>query len=262
MSAVREPCELITIPISHYCERARWALDRAGIAYRERAHLQMIHWAVVRRAGGNGTVPVLVCGDRVLADSADIVAAADAQAPANRRLYPDDPAAAADVRELERDFAERLGPDGRLWMYHSLHRRRDLAVAYGCAGVPAWERRLLQAAYPVLIRGIDRFLKITPAAAAQSETEVRATFEAVAERLADGRPYLCGTSFTAADLTFAALAAAVLMPPEYGVPLPQPNELPTAMAGVVRELRAHPAGAHALAMYRDERRLGPQTTVS
>ena len=43
---------------------------------------------------------------------------------------------------------------------------------------------------------------------------------------------------------FAALAAAVLMPPEYGVPLPQPEVLPATMAAVVLELRAHPAGAH------------------
>ena len=26
---------LITIPISHYCEKARWALERAEIPYRE-----------------------------------------------------------------------------------------------------------------------------------------------------------------------------------------------------------------------------------
>ena len=43
------------------------------------------------------------------------------------------------------------------------------------------------------------------------------------------------------------------MPPEYGVPLPQPEELPAAMAATVRELRAHPAGAHALRMFREER---------
>jgi len=254
MSVDGSPCVLITIPISHYCEKARWALDRAGVRYRERPHLQLIHWLAVRRAGGGRTAPVLVCGDRVLADSAEIVAEADTRAPDARRLYPDDPAAADEVRELEREFDERLGPQGRLWMYDALRGRRDIAIAYACTGVPAWERRVLPVAYPLVTRVIDRYLRITPDAVARSEAEVRGIFDAVAERLADGRPYLCGDRFTAADLTFAALAAAVLMPPEYGVPLPQPDELPEPMAAVVRELRAHPAGAHALAMFRTERR--------
>ena len=37
------PARLITIPISHYCEKARWALDRAGIGYREERHVQIVH---------------------------------------------------------------------------------------------------------------------------------------------------------------------------------------------------------------------------
>jgi glutathione S-transferase len=254
MSSSGQPCVLITIPISHYCEKARWALDRAGVSYRERAHLQLIHWLAARRAGGGTTVPVLVCGDRVLTDSADIVDEADAKAPPGRRLYPDDPEAAAEVRALQRDFDTDLGPHGRRWMYNQMRGRRDLAIAYGCTGVPSWERRALALGFPVMTRVIDRFLDITAASAAQSEAEVRIVFDAVAERLSDERPYLCGERFTAADLTFAALAASVLMPPEYGVPLPQPEELPAQMAAVVRELRDHPAGAHALAMFRDERR--------
>lgn len=253
MSASHRPV-LITIPISHYCERARWALGRAGVDYDERPHLQLVHWVAVRRAGGGRTAPVLVWGDRVLADSAEIVCAADEQAPPERQLYPGDPGAAAEVRALEDDFSARLGPQGRLWMYHGLRGQRDIAIAYACTGVPAWERRVFPLVFPLAARIIDRYLGVTPAAAARAETEVRATFAAVAARLADGRPYLCGDRFTAADLTFSALAAAVLMPPEYGVPLPQPGELPAAMAAVVRELRAHPAGAHAMAMFRDERR--------
>ena len=247
-------CVLITIPISHYCEKARWALDRAGVAYREEAHLQVIHRLAVRRAGGGTTVPVLVCGDRVLADSEDILDEADVRAPADRRLFPDDPAAAEEVRALERDFDENLGPDGRRWMYYEMRARRDLAVAYGCTGVPGWQRRSLPFTYPLVIRMVNRYLDIDAETAAQSASGVRSVFDAVAERLGDGRQYLCGDRFTAADLTFAALAASVLMPPEYGVPLPQPDELPAGLAAAVRELRAHPAGAFALRMFRDERR--------
>ena len=250
----RGPHVLITIPISHYCEKARWALDRAGIGYEEQAHLQLIHWLAVRRAGGGRTAPVLVCGDRVLAESADIVDEADAKAPAGRRLYPDEPGAASEVRALEHDFDTNLGPHGRRWMYYEMRGRRDLAIAYGCTGVPTWERWALPLAYPAVIWVINRYLDITPDTAAQSVAQVRTSFDAVAERLSDDRQYLCGDRFTAADLTFAAMAASVLMPPEYGVPLPQPEELPAAMGRVVREFRAHPAGAHALAMFRDERR--------
>jgi glutathione S-transferase len=245
---------LITIPISHYCEKARWALDRAGFRYEERAHLQILHWIPVARAGGRKTAPVLVWGDRVFADSADIVEEASAKAPPQLSLFPDDSAAAAEVRALQGDFDARLGPEGRRWMYDGLRGRRDIAVGYACTGVPAWQRRALPFAYPVVARIIDRYLDVTPATAARSEAEVRAIFDAVAERLGDGRPYLCGERFTAADLTFASLAAPLLMPPEYGVPLPQPDELPAAMAATVRELRAHPAGAHALKMFREERR--------
>jgi glutathione S-transferase len=244
---------LITIPISHYCEKARWALDRAGIGYRERAHLQALHWIPVARAGGRKTAPVLVWGDRVFADSADIVAEASAKGAPARGLFPADPAAAAEVRALERDFDARLGPEGRRWMYYALRGRRDIAVAYGCTGVPTWQRRALPLVYPVAVRIIDRYLDVTPATAARAETEVREIFDGVAERLSDGRPYLCGERFCAADLTFASLAAPLLMPPEYGVPLPQPEELPAAMATTVRELRTHPAGAYALKMFREER---------
>jgi len=245
---------LITIPISHYCEKARWALDRAGIAYEERAHLQVLHWLPVRRAGGGKTAPVLVWGDRVFADSADIVEEASAKAPPGRGLFPEEPAAAAEVKALQSDFDDRLGPEGRRWMYNALRGRRDIAVAYACTGVPAWQRRGLPLAYAAVSRIIDRYLDVTPATAAQSEASVRAIFDDVAARLSDGRPYLCGDRFSAADLTFAALAAAVLMPPEYGVPLPQPEELPAAMAATVRQLREHPAGAYALKMFRQERR--------
>ncbi len=249
---------LITIPISHFCEKARWALQRAGIQYEERAHLQVFHRLAVRRAGGSGTAPVFLWGDRVLADSTDILEAVDAQAPPELRLFPADASKAAAVRSLETDFDERLGPAGRRWMYYGLRGRREISTRYACTGIPAWQRRSLPLVYPLAARIIDRVLDVTPETAARSEQEVEASFERVAEQLADGRPYLCGERFSAADLTFAALAAAVLMPPEYGVPLPRSGELPEPMAERVRAWRAHPAGAHALRMFREERQRRPK----
>jgi len=42
---------LVTIPISHYCEKARWALERAGVPYREERHVQGVHILASRLAG-------------------------------------------------------------------------------------------------------------------------------------------------------------------------------------------------------------------
>jgi glutathione S-transferase len=240
-------CELITIPISHYCEKARWALDRAGVPYRERAHLQVVHWFHVKRAGGGWTAPVLRCGSTVLAESADIVRWADERGGLG--LYP-----SGEVRDMESDLDARLGPHGRRWMYDAIRGSGGLVRKYGVTGVPAWERRSVPVAFGLVTRVIDRYLEITPESAAESLRVVHETFDSVGSRLSDGRPFLVGDRFTAADLTFAALSAAVLMPPEYGVPLPSPDELPARMAGVVRELRAHPAGEFALKLYRQERR--------
>ena len=245
---------LITIPISHFCEKARWALDRAGIAFEERPHVQVIHRRAARRAGGEKTVPVLVRSGTVLTDSAQIVDFADSRAPADRRLYPIAASAADRIRDFERELDEGLGPEGRLWMYNAMRGQRTLVTRYNLTGVPAWERRAFPLFYPLMSRVIDRVLGVSDEAAVRAEQTVRTCFDRVAERLADGRRYLMGDRFTAADLTFSALSAAVLVPPEYGVPLPQPDELPEPMAAVVNELRAHPAGQHALRMYREERR--------
>lgn len=47
--------------------------------------------------------------------------------------------------------------------------------------------------------------------------QVRALFAELGERLQGGRRrYLVGDAFTAADLTFASLAALVLLPEQYG----------------------------------------------
>lgn len=252
---------LVTIPISHYCEKARWALDRAGISYVERAHVQAIHRFATRRAGGGLTAPVLLCADGALADSTDILAWADAQSPPLRALYPKNPDRAAAVRRLEDYFNTRLGPQSRCWLYQQLRKRRDLALDYGCTGVPAWERMTLRVGYPALIAIVARVLDVTPTTGLQSEHEVRAVFDAVGEYLGDGRPYICGEEFTAADLTFSALAAPMLMPVGYGVQLPQPDELPSYTAEVVHELRAHPAGRHALRMFGTERSASPSAAL-
>jgi glutathione S-transferase len=83
--------ELITIPMSHYCEKVRWALDRLGVAYREDRHLQLFHYAYALWRGRTVYVPVLVTPGGAIADSTRILQHLDRSAPEALRLYPDAP---------------------------------------------------------------------------------------------------------------------------------------------------------------------------
>ena len=56
-------------PIRHYCEKARWALERAGIPFTEERHVQGIHRIASKRAGGHGTTPVLVTPEGAIGES-------------------------------------------------------------------------------------------------------------------------------------------------------------------------------------------------
>jgi glutathione S-transferase len=240
---------LVTIPISHYCEKARWALERAGIGYREERHVQGVHRLAARRAGGGTTVPVLVTPEGAIGDSAEILLWVDERTPAEHRLFPREREARLDAASLCRRLDDELGPRGRRLMYIHLLAQRELALSFNNRGVPGWEDRMIRWGWPLVGRMIGSVLEIRPGIETEDEAVVWHEFDFVAELLADGRPFLSGERFGAPDLTFAALSAALVVPPEYGTPLPQPDELPPPMAAIVRRARAHPAGRHALAMY-------------
>ncbi len=234
---------LITIPISHYCEKARWALDRAGIDYVEERHVQGPSRIYSKRAGGSGTTPVLVTDTGSLTESEDIVAFAD---PSLRQRDPE-------VLGITRWLDENLGrPDRRLIYAHVLP-HRDLLMSFNNTGVPAWEARTMQIAWAIVAPWAVRQLGIGSGTAERDEALTWHAFDAVAEWLSDGRPYLFGDTFTAADLTFAALSAPVTGPPEYGTSLPAPGELPAQTADMIGRFREHPAGQFALRLYREQR---------
>jgi len=245
---------LITIPISHYCEKARWALERAEMPYREERHVQGIHRVAARRAGGGATVPVLVTPEGTLGESEQILAWIDEHVPAEQRLFPTQPRERSEVLALCRRFDERLGPSGRRLMYVHMLPQRGLMLRFNNQGVPRWEDRTMRWGWPLLMRLGRRELGIRPGIEAEDQAVVWRELDFVAALLADGRPHLGGERFGAADLTFAALSTAVIVPPVYGVPLPQPDALAPHTAALVKRAREHPAGRYALDLFVERRR--------
>jgi glutathione S-transferase len=242
---------LITMPHSHYAEKARWALDRLALPYREQAHIPLLHRLPTTRHGGRG-VPVLLHQGRRLVDSTDILVHADAFCGGDR-LYPRDATQRHEVESLEERFDEALGPHTRRWAYAQLLSQRQLLRPMMSRSVPRLEAILLPLIMPILIPSIRAAFRITPDSAERSRRRVHEVFREVDERLRDGRRFLVGDRFTAADLTFAALASPVLLPAGCGASYPEPGAVPEAMRDEVLRQRDTAAGRFALRLYAQER---------
>lgn len=252
---------LTSIAFSHYVEKARWALGRFGVPYRERKLLPFLHFPAVYavhrgkrgrtdRASTPYSTPVLETPEgEVLCDSAAIVRyLSDQFAPPGHELYPRD-----EVAALEQQLHDHLGPHARRLVYGAVFEDLSLLRDMARHNVGRVQSSLFLALLPAAVGGLRRVFAITPDNLQRSTDVVRREMQAISERLSDGRPYLLGERFTAADLAFACMAAPLLLPPEYSAWLPEPSRMPEASQALLAELRGTPAGQHAMRMFAEER---------
>jgi glutathione S-transferase len=227
---------LITIGVSHYCEKARWALERARLPFREECHPPVFHVVVAKRLGGGRSTPVLVAPTGTFNDSTEILRQVDRECARDLRLYPD------------------LGPAARRLVYYHL---LDLPLIYPIMvdGVGRMERGLFRPLFPLCRRMMKKLLNINAAGAQRSRGKIDELYDEMDRLLTDERRYLVGDRFSAADLTFAALSVPLLLPPEYPFPMPPLEALPVDFQTEVARYRATGAGQFALRIYADERRI-------
>jgi glutathione S-transferase len=243
---------LITFRISHYCEKVRWALDRTSFSYIEECHLPPLHRLKTTPLGGN-SVPVLVTEAKVFKDSADILKYVDAAAPSHLKLYPESPELQHEVDKLEVQFNQKLGVLIRQWGYFYVLQNQSLMQQLWCEGVPAWEKFLFPLVFPWTRRLVYSSYNVHCESAISAYHRTQRIFKTISRRLADGRKYLVGDCFSAADLTFASLSAPGLVPPEYGGIFPELNQLPDELVEQIQTLRETVAGQYVLRLYQEER---------
>lgn len=131
---------------------------------------------------------------------------------------------------------------------------KPLAVRSLAADLGGLERSLLSTFYAPIVMFMRRAMRIDAAGANRSLNVLTQVILEMDQRLSDGRRYLAGDRFTAADLSFAALMAPVIWPKEYGCPLPDLNDLPRAAREQVLAWRQTRPGQLVLRLYAEERR--------
>jgi glutathione S-transferase len=275
------PARLITIPVSHYCEKTRWALTRLQIPFVEERHMPPFHrfatQRVVKRIGveemteaeqnlspinrwisqrvGGQSVPILIVPGKILKSSDEILSYLEAIAPPELTLYPTDPALRQQVETLVQTFDSTLGPAVRLWAYFYLMDQPDLLQPLWCEGVPWFERLLFPVVFPWMRSNVLQIYGISESTMIAAHESICKTFETVETLLADGRTYLVGDRFSAADLTFTTLAAAMVLPAGYGVALPLLDHLPAAMVTSIQQFRETAGGKFVLRLYQERNHL-------
>ncbi len=202
--------ELYQFPFSHFCEKARWALDYKGVAYRTVNFLPVFHVVPMRRLAPKSSVPVLRDGQTVIQGSGEIVSYLDAKYPASP-LTPSDPDAARKALEWEAFLDAQIGVTVRAYFYfHALSERR-LALGFLLQGAPRYKRPLFKLAFPLVRRTMLRFMNLNAQTAKQSEECLRSALERLDEAL-DGRRFLVDNRFSRADLTACALLSPLCLP--------------------------------------------------
>jgi len=242
--------ELLQFRHSPYSEKVRWALDVKHVPHRRRSLLPGPHMATVKRLTGHTFTPVLLHDGKALDGSARILDWLDAHyaAPA---LMPVDPTLNEEARRIERWFDDDLTPRIRRAVLDALLQQPGYFASIFADGAPAFKRSAYACVVPFAAPLVRKGNGISGAAAV--DDGVRAGKEAldfVAERSA-ATGYLCGASFSVADLTAASTLAALIRPVDSPMSAPQP------VARSTRELMdrfaGHPGAAWVRRMYSQHR---------
>lgn len=230
--------------VSHFCEKARWALELLDVPHTRQIWLPGIHARAIQRIAPRTTVPVLVDGDTVVQGSGAIID--HAQIGRANLLDPSDlEAARADEAWMDRDLGETV----RCLAYTDLINDRRGLIGLWSQGGPWWSKAFLTVGFGQ-VRKVLRKMYVDKPRLQDSRPRLEAALEALDARYAEA-PYLADGRFTRLDLTAAALLSPLVRPPQH--PLRWQAPLPPILAGIHARFAEGPALQRVRAIYAEHR---------
>ncbi len=241
---------LITFGISHYCEKARWALDWHGIDYREECWAPGVHMFLGKRAGANASaLPILIMDGGLVQGSNEIVDWAGANGGGPPLEHPD-------AASIEGRADAGLGIHLRLFIYSICLPNSPESVRPALYhNLSAPQRIIGRATWPAIRKLMIKGFGIRPNSADHAKAKFETELDWLDGLLADGRPYLAGDRFSRADMTVAALLSPITRPPQMAVyrSLDLPEQVETAL----NTWMERPSAKWASALYDSQRDQSP-----
>ena len=201
--------------ISHYCEKARWALEYLGIDF-EISHVAPgLHIALAKKLGASASsVPILVANGQVVQGSAAIIDWADAAAPGSRRLTPQTDR--EQYLALERRLDDVVGVHVRRYYYSEAlveHPQTVKPIFTEKLGFP--QKLLIGALWGAVCKVMIKSMDLGPQQGQESKRIVEVELKWLDEMLSDGRRFLTGEQFSRADIAAASLLAPPAIPMQH-----------------------------------------------
>lgn len=238
--------KLYIFPISHYCEKARWALDYLGVDSELLCLAPGAHAQLAEKLGAKASsLPFLVCDQDVVQGSGAIIDWAEACAGNGRSLVPSD---VPSVVDIERRLNDVLGVHVRR-MYYS-----EALVEYPDTVLPIFadyltdeESEFVSGAWEFIAAAMVDRMDLGLEQGQASRQIVLEHFDWLDSMLAGESRYLAGDCFSRVDLTAAALLAPLVMPPEH--PTYAFLQVPPGIAKDIAEWRERPVSKYVASMY-------------
>jgi glutathione S-transferase len=239
---------LYVFTISHYCEKARWALEHKRVDYELVTLLPGPHKLKVPKIAKTSHLPVLVDRGVVIQDSSEIIDHLEQHYP-ERSLTPLAKADRDEVLYWERRLAAELGDPARRLLYSYAFEQPKFLLPMYLQGGPWWGRLFYALTMPLILRAIKGMYRITPEAVVGDLERMDQLLEQLDARLTQ-HEFLVGNEFTRADLTLASLAAPLLRPAGHPVNWPGTAELPPALVAKTRSWDQSPTAERVRHWYR------------
>lgn len=213
--------KLYQFPISHYCEKVRWALDLKGLHYQTQNLLPGFHIKVIRQFSKSTAVPLLKHGDHAIQGSAEILDYLDT-IKVDTCYTPVD---ATLAREWESRLDSELGPATRVFAYYYLLDQPKIIVPWLSTGLPFYSRWLFRLLFPKIAQVMRKKMRINAEHADSSRQTIETFLTEIAAIYRSGS-YLAGNLFSRADIAACSLLAPLFMPKEYGISWGAQQDLP------------------------------------
>jgi len=198
----------------------RWALDHKGWPHTRESLLPGFHIPRVRRLTGQNRVPVLILDGVAIRDSARILERIESRCP-EPPLFPTDPVLRERATRIESYFDDEVAPALRRLFWACYLDRPEYCVPMATMGASRAARAVWRGAFPVMRPLFRRNMLIDERNLARAREQL-GTYVSRLESEISASGYLVGESFGVADLAVASVMTAILRPPEFPYPLPEP----------------------------------------